>query len=206
MMGLELHLMWDRKLWRVLSTFQRWFPLSHLYQESNNPGLLSLHRPRHSSHSSAPDVDRNLSIKSMQVRGPTSLLHCCFPTMRIALLFIFVVSIAMGRANGPPAEAKSCRKLKFLSEFSFCPPCWEQHNMSDSFYRNRNISSKGCCHRLYPEKVEGWKPIISDGPYWKDSNWKGLSSSINGTSSGRMKLILLSTSSLTFNYFWFIAS
>jgi hypothetical protein len=183
MMGLEVHLMWDRKFWRILSRFQRWFPPSHLCEESNNPGLLSLHRP-HSSHSSAPNVDRNLLFKYMQVRGATSLLHCCFLTMHITVLFIFlIVSLAMAAKNCPPAEANSCRKIKFLSEFSFCPPCWEQHNKSYSYYRNRNLLTKGCCHRLYPEKVKGWKPIVLDGPYWKDHNWKGLNS-INGKSSG----------------------
>jgi hypothetical protein len=120
------------------------------------------------------------SNQSQQEFQQVSCTTAALPTtMRIiALCFIFVVSASspssMNR-NKPPAEANSCRKIKFVSQFSFCPPCWEQHNMSDSFYRNRNLSTKGCCHRLYPEKAEGWKPILADGPYWEDHDWKGLS-------------------------------
>jgi hypothetical protein len=125
--------------------------------------------------------------KQSEFHQQVSCTTTAFPTMRIALRFIFfisaVISLTMNR-NKPPAEANSCRKIKFLTQFSFCPPCWEQHNRSASFYRNRNLLAKGSCHRLYPEKTEGWKPILADGPYWDDRNWKGLTTNTNRKSSG----------------------
>jgi hypothetical protein len=80
--------------------------------------------------------------------------------------------VTMGRIA---AEDKSCRKLKGISTFSFCPPCWEQHNLSNSFFINRKLTAKGHCHRLYPEKANGFKPLKPDGAYWDDVTWKGLS-------------------------------
>jgi hypothetical protein len=117
---------------------------------------------------------------SKRTNKPLALLlfQQCVSLFCLSLLSPFAM-----KGNRPPAEANSYQNIKFLSEFSFCSPCWEQHNKPNSFFRKRNLSTKGCCCRLNPEKAKGWKPILADRPYWKDHNWKGLTS-INGKSSG----------------------
>jgi hypothetical protein len=119
------------------------------------------------------------TFQSNQIQQEFQQVSCTTALLKmriIALCFIFVISASSPsmNQNKPPAEANSCQKIKFVLEFSFCPPCWEQHSMSDSFYRSRNLLTKGCCHRLYLEKAKGWKPILADGPYWDNHDWKGL--------------------------------
>jgi hypothetical protein len=106
-----------------------------------------------------------------------AIVPASVPFHSICFVFLCFFTITMGRVA---AEQKSCRKLKGILEFDFCLPCWEQQHLSNSFFINRNLTANGRCHRLYPEKADGFDPLKPDGGYWDDVSWK-CHSRANGT-------------------------
>jgi hypothetical protein len=49
-----------------------------------------------------------------------------------------------------------------------CLSCFEIDQRGRIFFKARERLTTGVCHRLYPNKADGWEPCEPDAFYWQE--------------------------------------
>ena len=68
------------------------------------------------------------------------------------------------------SDKNSCSALVYKQRMALsdmCCACFELDQHDKSFWRKKGVDTKLICHKIYPEKAIGWKPIFEGKDYWQ---------------------------------------